>query len=76
MPDRWLILKRALYSAVIVALAAFSTWSNGNTDILFVTTVVAILIINFVEVREIELAGLVTLSLLPQQDSEDDDGDE
>lgn len=76
MPDRWLILKRALYSGIIVALAAFSTWFDGNTDILFVTTVVAILIINFVEVREIELAGLVTLSLLPQQQSEDDDGDE
>jgi hypothetical protein len=76
MPDRWLIFKRALYSAVIVALAAFSRASNGNTDILFVTTVVAILIINFVEVREVELAGLVTLSLLPQNESEDDDGDE
>ena len=73
MPTRWLMLKRALYSVLIVGLAVYSTWLDGNTTMMFTITVAAILIINFVEVKEVELAGLVTLSLFRQQDPEDEE---
>jgi len=72
MPDRWSKLKRLLYSLLIVGLAVYATWLDGNTTTMFTITVAAILIINFIEVREIELAGLVTLTLFPSDQDDDD----
>lgn len=71
MPDRWLRLKRVLYSTVIVLLALyFRSPFDSNLLGTFIVTVSALVVINFMETKEVEIAGLVTLTFFRR--TEDD----
>jgi NADH:ubiquinone oxidoreductase subunit K len=60
--ERWRALKGAFYSLIIAGLAVLFTVWRGNW-IVFVATVVAILLITTLEVKEVEVMDAISVTL-------------
>lgn len=69
--NRWRQLKGLAYSALIVALALLWLRYQGS-PIVYASTVVAILLIQFVEIKEVQIMDAVSITLFPSDPQDDD----
>lgn len=69
--NRWRQLKGLAYSALIVTLALLWLRYQGS-PIVYASTIVAILLIQFVEIKEVQIMDAISITLFPTDRDSDD----